>query len=52
MYSAAEGEPDVQAAVDGFMSEPLSTRLKTLPWPESPNAYLYKQLFVFRGGSA
>jgi hypothetical protein len=52
MYSSADHEAEVQAAVDGFMSEPLSTQLKTLPWPHSPGAYLYKQLFVFRGGAS
>jgi hypothetical protein len=52
MYSAAEGNAEIQAAVDGFMNEPLVAQLKALPWPEAANAYLYKQLFVFRGGAA
>jgi hypothetical protein len=50
LYSAAEENAEIQAAVDGFLSEPLVARLKALPWPASPNAYLYKQLFVFRSG--
>jgi hypothetical protein len=42
--SAAE----VQAAVDGLVSEELIALLSGLPWPTGPDTYLYKQLFVFR----
>ncbi len=50
LYSAAEGNAEIQAAVDGFLSEDLVARLKALTWPASAGAYLYKQLFVFRSG--
>ena len=41
---------EVQAAVDGFVSEPLQAALAALEWPVGTETYLYKQLFVFRGG--
>ncbi len=40
----------VQAAVDGLLDEDLTARLLELDWPQSPDAYLYKQLFVLRSG--
>ena len=42
---------EVQAAVDGFVNEPLQAALAALPWPAGGETYLYKQLFVFRAGS-
>jgi hypothetical protein len=42
---------DVQAAVDGFVSEPLQAALAALDWPPGAETYLFKQLFVFRAGS-
>jgi hypothetical protein len=42
---------DVQAALDGFVSEPLQAALAALSWPVGGETYLYKQLFVFRAGS-
>jgi hypothetical protein len=41
---------EVQAAVDGFLSERLQAGLSALTWPTGGEMYLYKQLFVFRCG--
>jgi hypothetical protein len=46
----AEGK-EVQAAIDGLLDETLTGQLAALPWPQPPDAYLYKQLFVLRGGA-
>ena len=35
-----------------MLDEDLTTRLLELDWPQSPDAYLYKQLFVLRSGDA
>jgi hypothetical protein len=45
-----EGQ-EIQAAVDGFVSELLQQGLSALSWPIGPETYLYKQLFVFRCGN-
>jgi len=50
LYSSADGTNELQAAVDGFVNKPLTDLLSALQWPISPEAYLYKQLLVFRGG--
>ncbi len=42
----------VQAAIDGILDEELTELLAALPWPASADAYLYKQLFVFRAAPA
>jgi hypothetical protein len=39
---------EVQAAVDGLVNDELIELFKTLPWPQSGETYLYKQLFVLR----
>jgi hypothetical protein len=49
-YSSAEGKSDVEAAVDGHVDAELTERLQLLDWPQAGEAYLYKQLFVFRLG--
>jgi hypothetical protein len=41
---------EVQAAVDGLLSEELVELLSGLPWPVAGDTYLYKQLFVLRQG--
>ena len=41
-------EHDVQAAVNGFVSESLTDSVSLLPWPDSSDPYFYKQLFVLR----
>lgn len=41
---------EVQAAVSGFVDEPLSAKLAALPWPKPTETFFYKQLFVLRGG--
>ncbi len=46
----AEGH-EVQAAIDGLLDEGLSGQLAALGWPQGPDAYLYKQLFVLRSES-
>jgi hypothetical protein len=48
--SSAEGKLEVEAAVDGFVHDELTARLKELAWPQSDEPYLYKQLFVFSLG--
>jgi hypothetical protein len=52
MATTAEGDPQVQAAVDGFVSEPLTNELAALPWPRPPEPYLFKQLLILRSGAA
>jgi hypothetical protein len=42
------GARDIQAAVDGLVDPSLTELLAGLPWPDSNEAYLYKQLFVLR----
>ena len=49
MATVADGKPEVQAAVDGFVNQELADALAALPWPQGAEAYLYKQLFVLRG---
>lgn len=39
---------EIQAAVDGLLSEELTGLLQRLPWPTGGDTYLYKQLFIFR----
>jgi hypothetical protein len=39
---------EIQAAVDGLVSDELTELFGTLPWPEGGETYLYKQLFVLR----
>ncbi|MEX2113765.1 MAG: DUF6348 family protein [Pirellulales bacterium] len=41
---------EVQAAIDGLVDAALVELLQGLPWPESAETYLYKQLFVLRAG--
>ncbi|REJ89725.1 MAG: hypothetical protein DWQ35_17710 [Planctomycetota bacterium] len=41
-------EASAQAAVDGFVNEPLSDAISQLPWPATGEPYFYKQLFVLR----
>jgi hypothetical protein len=48
LVTQADGAFEIQAAVDGYVNQKLSESLATLPWPQSGQAYLYKQLFVFR----
>jgi len=43
---------EIQAAVDGLLDPGLTEQIAALPWPQGPEAYLYKQLFVLRGGPA
>jgi hypothetical protein len=51
MATTAEGEPQIQAAIDGFVDEPLTGELAALPWPSPREPYLFKQLLVLRHGS-
>jgi len=51
MATRGPGQCEIQAAVDGIVDEKLVELLGGLPWPESEQAYLYKQLFVLRAGS-
>ena len=51
LATTAEGDPQIQAAIDGFVDEPLTGELTALPWPSPPEAYLFKQLLVLRHGS-
>jgi hypothetical protein len=48
MATTAEGEPQVQAAIDGFVDESLTKELAALPWPRPSEPYLFKQLLVLR----
>ncbi len=50
MVTAADQKADVQAAVDGFVEQPLVEELEMLAWPAPAAAYLFKQLFVLRRG--
>ena len=52
MATTAEGTPQIQAAIDGFVDETLTGELAALPWPCPPEPYLFKQLLVLRHGSA
>ena len=52
MATTAEGEPQVQAAIDGFVDESLTQDLAALPWPRPPEPYLFKQLLVLRRGDS
>jgi hypothetical protein len=49
MATSAEGQHEIQAAVDGFLQPNLVADLTALPWPSSAEAYLFKQLLVLRG---
>jgi hypothetical protein len=51
MATTAEGEPQIQAAIDGFVDEPLTGELSALPWPRPREPYLFKQLLVLRHGN-
>ena len=42
---------EIQAAVDGIVSQPLAELLAGLSWPSGKGAYLYKQLFVLAAGT-
>jgi Family of unknown function (DUF6348) len=48
MATCGPGLSEIQAAVDGLLSEELTALLQGLPWPTGSETYLYKQLFVFR----
>jgi hypothetical protein len=48
MLTWAEGEMEVQAAVDGLLDPALGEAIRELPWPQTSAAYLFKQFFVFR----
>ena len=50
MASTAEAVPDVQAAVDGLVDPQFAGAVAALAWPCPPEPYLFKQLFVLRGG--
>lgn len=41
---------ELQAAVNGFVDEPLAAKVAALPWPKPAETFFYKQLFVLRGG--
>jgi hypothetical protein len=51
MAMRGPGESELQAAVDGMVHQELGQSLGELPWPTGKEAYLYKQLFVLRGGA-
>lgn len=48
MLTWAEGEMEVQAAIDGLLDPTLTEAIRGLPWPHTSAAYLFKQFFVFR----
>ncbi len=48
MLATCSTTAEVQAAIDGLVSEELIALLSGLPWPTGQDTYLYKQLFVFR----
>lgn len=48
MATSADGEHEIQAAVDGFLQPALVADLTALPWPKAADAYLFKQLLVLR----
>lgn len=50
MAMRGPSECNAQAAVDGLVHQELGQALGALPWPACAEAYLYKQLFVLRGG--
>ncbi len=53
IYVMATVGPDgheIQAAVNGFVDQPLAEKLLSLDWPQPVETFLYKQLFVLRGG--
>jgi hypothetical protein len=50
MASVEQGQPDIQAAVDGEIDSDLTDGLQKLDWPSGDGAYLYKQMFVFTHG--
>jgi hypothetical protein len=50
MATCGEGASEIEAAVDGMVDAPLAESLAGLSWPTSGDVYLYKQLFVLRGG--
>ncbi|HEX4000732.1 MAG TPA: DUF6348 family protein [Pirellulales bacterium] len=50
MATSAEGQNELQAAVDGFLQPALVADLTALPWPAAGEAYLFKQLLVLRTG--
>jgi hypothetical protein len=41
---------EVQAAINGFVDAALIAKLSELAWPRPAETFLYKQLFVLRGG--
>jgi uncharacterized protein DUF6348 len=52
MATTAEGEPQIQAAIDGYVDESLTKELAALPWPRPEEPYLFKQLLVLRRGDS
>lgn len=50
MATSADGQHEIQAAVDGFLQAELVADLTALPWPNAAEAYLFKQLLVLRWG--
>jgi hypothetical protein len=48
LVSHNQQDREIQAAIDGLVDEKLTANLQSLAWPKSSEAYLYKQLFVFR----
>lgn len=48
MLTWAEGALEVQAAVDGALDPGLGEAIAALPWPQTRDAWLFKQFFVFR----
>ena len=53
IYVMATAGPDgheIQAALNGFVDQPLADQLSALDWPRPAETFLYKQLFVLRGG--
>jgi hypothetical protein len=52
MATSADGQNEIQAAVDGFLQPDLVAELAALPWPTAAEAYLFKQLLVLRGGKS
>jgi len=48
MATCGAGLSEIQAAVDGMLSQELTGLVQRLTWPSGDETYLYKQLFVFR----
>jgi hypothetical protein len=48
MVSSAEGEREVQVALNGFVNPALTEEVAALDWPKSAEAYVFKQLFVLK----